>query len=480
MPSIRELFNKRVKGLTGGLYEKSKIYIESQGIINPPRLKALALSSPNAVADLAGIVVAAALGIPISSAKRPGDIIYSNPKWFNKPLIGLAGPMAERNTGIISTTRSYYVKPAPAPYQVVNQIKNGIKTNPLGTLITAAKNELRDGTLREIFAKRTDVKDKYGTLHQHLGTRTKPLERGENSDKDGNLTFSGAYPEYKQGADKYKSLIPQIVGKKRSTKDPKSYTQQTLVLKRVNSVVADGVSKWDFINQKLLAGGFVDVAALDTDNKNVNIPYVAFEFYGKTGKDAYILLPGTVSGLSEDIAPTWNTYKYVGSPFNTYRYNGVERSIKFELKLYTVGGKSLDQIKINLDKLRKTTFPDQRIAKVAYGNDAAITTSYNPNLVYLTISGYYKKVLGFMESLSFSVDDSTPWATTDETFDGVKETPYPVVVNVSVSMKVIEQTRIKDDQINFNFTGEKYNKDAPDEYTPNEEDGGDNSPYKFT
>jgi hypothetical protein len=67
--------------------------------------------------------VAAALGVPISSANRPSDTIFGNPTPFAKPLIGLAGPLAQRNTGIINPKKAYYIKPAPAPYQVVNQIK---------------------------------------------------------------------------------------------------------------------------------------------------------------------------------------------------------------------------------------------------------------------------------------------------------------------------------------------------------------------
>lgn len=480
MPSMRELFKEEVKGLTTGLYKKSKLYIESQGIINPPRLKALALSSPNSVADLVGITVAAALGIPISSANRPGDTIFTNTFFLNKPFIGLAGPMAERNTGIISPTRSYYVKPAPAPYEVINQIKDGIRTNPLGTLLTAAKNELRDGTIREIFAKRKPVKDKYGMLWQHVGTRAKPLsDRTAGGDGNGNIKFSTDFPVYQSEPDEIvHTLIPQFVGKNRKDALKRNvYVNQTSIQKREKSKLSkNGVSAWDRVNNKLLNGSFESVEKLDIDNESVNIPYVAFEFYGKTGKDAYILLPGTISGLSEDIAPTWNTYKYVGSPFNTYRYNGVERSIKFDLKLYAVSGvnrdhtdakisieNSIKNLKLNLNKLRKTVFPDEDITEIQYGGET-ITNSYNPNLVYLTISGYYKKLLGFIDSLSFSVDDSTPWPTESENFDGVDKAPYPAVINASISMKILEQTSIENNKLKFNFT--KQDEEVYPEFNP--------------
>lgn len=433
MPSMRELFKSEVKegGLLGtkGLYGRSKIYIETQGAIYPPRLKALALSSPNAIADLAGITVAAIFGIRISSANRPSDTIFNSNKIFAKPLIGLAGPLAQRNTGIINTEKAYYIKQTPAPYQVVNQIKNGIETNPLGTLITAAKNELRDGTIREIFRKRTNVDDKYGSKYQHLASRSKPIKIDKK--------FSQYYPEYGEENAGLKALIGQIFKGKADKKVFKN-TQKGLIERTSSSQPSSGVSRWDTVNNKLLVGDYENPDKLKIDNDTVNIPYVAFEIYGKTGKDAHILLPGTISGLSEDVQPTWNTYKYIGSPFNTYRYSGVERSIKFNLKLYANGKESLKNLKKNLDKLRETTFPDKDVTRIEYAVNKKITNGFSPSLVYLTISGYYKKLFGFVDSLGITIDDSTPWPTTDEGFDGVKEAPYPAVVDVSISMKVIE------------------------------------------
>jgi hypothetical protein len=434
MPSIRELFKSEVEGLTDGLYKKSKIYIESQGAINPPRLKALALASPVAAVEFASIAAAAALGVPIASANRPSDTIFGNPTPFAKPLIGLAGPLAQRNTGIINPRKAYYVKPASAPYQVVNQIKNGISTNPLGTLLTAAKNELRDGTLKEIFAKRTNVSDKYGSQYQHIGTRSKPLI----SDKK----FSENAPNY--------SVSTNLNTKR------KEYNQSSVSGKaRVKSAMSAGNSKWDVINNDLLSGQYKEISDLEIANKNVNIPYVAFKLYGRGGEDANILLPGTVTGLSEDVEPNWNTYKYIGSPFNTYRYSGVERSIKFDLKLYATDAAHLKNLRKNLDKLRETTFPDKYITEVKSGGKT-ITNGFNPNLVTLTISGYYAKLFGFIDGLNISVDDGVPWPT-DSDFDGVTSPTHPSIISVSISMKVIEVVQLKSESgtqtLKYNFTG---------------------------
>lgn len=447
MPSIRELFKSEVEGLTTGLYKKSKIYIESQGAINPPRLKALALSSPNNIADLAALTAAAALGIPVGHANRPSDTIFLSRKAFDRPLIGLAGPLAQRNTGIISPTKAYYIKQAPAPYQVINQIKNGISTNPLGTLLTAARNELRDGTLREIFAKRSEVQDKYGSNNQHVGTRSQALKK--------DIKFSENFPVYDTNQNELRKKIKDIRSKFKKSKkvdkfikklkggveDGNDNVSQTAIKTRENSKVLNGVSKWDQINTDLLIGKYQNLSQLETENAKVNVPYVAFEVYGKK-EDNFIILPGTISGLSEDIEPSWNTYKYVGSPFNTYRYSGVERSIKFDLKLYANGILSLANLQANLDKLRETAFPSTEITEIKY-NNKAVYNGYNPNLLYLTISGYYKKLFGFIDGLSISVDDDVPWPTGDPGFDGVSMEPYPAVISVSISMKIIETVEIK-------------------------------------
>ena len=60
-------------------------------------------------------------------------------------------------------------------------------------------------------------------------------------------------------------------------------------------------------------------------------------------------------GISETIQPEWQNFKYVGSPFNTYRYNGVERSIKFEIKPSAIDADSKENLRKNsLDLLPKS------------------------------------------------------------------------------------------------------------------------------
>ena len=41
-----------------------------------------------------------------------------------------------------------------------------------------------------------------------------------------------------------------------------------------------------------------------------------------------------ITGLSETSTPTWSGGKFVGNPYNYYTYEGVERSVTFNLNIY--------------------------------------------------------------------------------------------------------------------------------------------------
>ena len=71
-------------------------------------------------------------------------------------------------------------------------------------------------------------------------------------------------------------------------------------------------------------------------------------------------------------------------------------------------------------------------------------------MVYLTIGELYKNVFGYIESLSFSIQDNTTWAN----FDGgsSKDTSaYPSIIDVSLSMKIIENHTVNSETKTFKY-----------------------------
>jgi hypothetical protein len=173
------------------------------------------------------------------------------------------------------------------------------------------------------------------------------------------------------------------------------------------------------------------------------------------GKNYSIVFPGAITGISEDLTPEWSDFKYLGSPFKSYKYNGVERSLKFELKMYyTTSTEKVIMIQ-KLNELKGLVFPYDEITAIKYeGQKDYNQLAYSGNFIELTLGGLYKNMFGFIDSLSTSIEDNVVWAS-DSQNKGDK--PYPSVVNISFGMKIIEQPEIKDGNntkvFKYNFDG---------------------------
>ena len=424
--TIMDLF-KEQKGDIYGL--SSTVLIESRGIINPPRQAALLLASPNAVADLIGSAAGAVLG---GNANRPSDTIFKNNKPLTKPISVVPTVAQLRNA--VEKGESYFVKTTPSPgANIAGFIKNAVQS-PAAAQTAALQLVTKLGSKKAL----QDVKDYYSLL--------KGAKRGLTYGPKNGIDANGKVRDQDY---KYSTHYP--IHTKEETENGKSFTKETLIPR------GDGFKSWDLINNEVISAGAKTneleyenaLKKIDEDNVNLQQTFVKFRTYGKTltrGND--IILPGTISGISEDFAPEWNSFKYVGSPFNLYRYGGVERTLKFDVKMYYLDLVTKQSMINNLNRLRKLVFPDEEISVVTYPGDKNQVSQlfFTPNLVYLTINGLYQNILGIIDSLSFSIDDNTSWATTTDNLMGDSNiAPYPTVINVSLGMKIIEHPAISKD-----------------------------------
>ena len=202
-------------------------------------------------------------------------------------------------------------------------------------------------------------------------------------------------------------------------------------------------------------------------NNKLGQTYIKIKPYGKQYS---LVFPASITGLSEDISPEWSDFKYVGSPYKIYRYQGVERSLKFEFKLYYLDEITKYRMISNLNSLKELVFPYNEISDIKY-NDKSTALAYSPNLIELTIGQLYKDMFGIIDSLSFSIDDNVSWATTDPNQSSYVEFGnklYPTVINVSFSMKIIERHLIDDSAVNTGTKVIRYRFDGDDNYTISE------------
>jgi hypothetical protein len=409
MATIQDLFKSQKKDLYGKLGE---IRIESKGFVDVARSAALLTSSPDKVADIIGNQVGGALG---GLANRPSDTIFRSEKTFAKPITLIALTQAQLRDSV-DGGRDYYVKTSPSPNSIIKRLLDGQSPASAATLV-AQQGLNKFGSVKGLKALGDSLKKK---SNENGYTNKNPFS-------------------------KYKQIYENKVTNK-TKPDLFSIEVKTELRNTVEIAGWDGAN--NLINQ---TEQYDDKSKLTTailNNRDVNQIWVLFR---KEGNKSIVPFVGAVTGLSENVSPEWTTFRYLGSPFKVNRYIGVERTLQFTLKLYytTVEEKNVMIKKVNY--LKSLAFPYEEISEMKYG-DKKQTSQYafTPNLIYLTIGDMYKNLYGYIESLSFEIDDNTVWPNSnpnggtsgDTTINGflsnIGNTLYPSVIDVQIGMKIIE------------------------------------------
>jgi hypothetical protein len=423
MATIRDLFKSQQKEI----YGRENIRIESRGLINPPRGAALLASSPNAIADLIGGQIGGAIG---GIANRPSDTIFRDSLPFRKPISLGRTEQGLRNS--IDAGKDYFVKQSPSPNSILAQLSQGA-SNPQGIATSLAIKGVTKGGIKEL-------KDK--------------LKNKTRND----------YNNFSKFSDNKTSYNLDINGKQqRGVFAGKNVQLRTISEKGGWSSGADYIQKVESFTDK------IELNEAIKRFRDTNQVWVTFKKYGNKTIVPFI---GAISALNEDIQPEWTNFRYIGSPFKVNRYQGVERSLKFNLKLYYLTAAEKNTMIKKVNYLKSLTFPYEQISEIKYG-DSKETSQYafSPNLVYISIGDMYKNVFGYIDSLSFNVDENTSWPNADANgnndgrdaltkFFGLEHDNhlYPSVIDVSISMKIIENHITETDK--GGITRYKYNFDG--------------------
>lgn len=193
-----------------------------------------------------------------------------------------------------------------------------------------------------------------------------------------------------------------------------------------------------------------------------DVDFVPLKFYSiHLGKTAQFRC--TVTGLSETFSPSWDSYKFLGSPFNNYTYSGIERSVQFNFKVYSLNP---NEHKVVWDKLN---FLTGLVYPQGYYDSSALA----PPFIRFTLGDLFNQKAGFIESLSYTYDDNTPWniSTTEKSYIAnvassalgalgnaapapdvnMRGYKLPMIVDVAVTIKFLESRGITAGRKFFNF-----------------------------
>jgi hypothetical protein len=143
------------------------------------------------------------------------------------------------------------------------------------------------------------------------------------------------------------------------------------------------------------------------------------------GSSVFIHFRAFLNNFSDTYNATWNATKYVGRGEEFYTYGGFTRGISVD---WTVAAQSKEELIPMYQKLNYLA--------------SNLTPDYSSNgymrgpMMRLTIGGYLYSQPGFMTSLTYTIDETTPWEIgindTDAGSDNsVKELPHIIKVSMN-------------------------------------------------
>jgi len=157
----------------------------------------------------------------------------------------------------------------------------------------------------------------------------------------------------------------------------------------------------------------------------------------KGGKSVHFR--SVISGLTETVTPSWSTQKFLGNPYASYNYEGVERSLSFNLKMFCYSATELANMWTKIQFITTNCYPSFEVVKE--------NKVVKPPIVEFRIGNMYKSKVSFIESLSYTIPDDSNW----EVVDGLQ---LPKIVEVAITMKFIENAGIEDTLYAYEITDE--------------------------
>jgi hypothetical protein len=283
--------------------------------------------------DLIGNQIAGAIG---GSANRPSDTIFKGKSFLSKPISLFKTPGALRNA--IEPGTDYFIKPEPpSPNSIIGTIKQGA-SSPLATITNLGISALKG------------LKDKNPSRGLPYGDKYQNTINGKEL-KD-TKTFSNHFTKYGDNKDPLVKVIGEVTERK-----------------------GNQLTRWDTANSYVLNTESLledQLSKKQTEYELQNQVWVTFKKYGNS---EIVPFTGTISSITEDVTPEWTNFRYLGSPFKSYRYLGVERNLNFELKLYYTQEKEKNVMIKKINYLKSLAFPYDQISQLTYKKD---TTSQKP------------------------------------------------------------------------------------------------------
>jgi hypothetical protein len=246
---------------------------------------------------------------------------------------------------------------------------------------------------------------------------------------------SESFPKFPQFS--VDSITQNIPGKRDKTN---RYTDSSNPIMDLRMDIPSGKfnTKYDLINQSSVWSGSTDGGTpptLEDGTTYDDYDFIPFRFYS-VAKEKGVSFKATLSGITETFSPSWESSNFIGNPYSFYTYQSINRKVDFTFLMYSLSATEHKKIWEKVDFLSSLTYP-QNIKNNVY---------VTPPLLKMTMGSMYKNKLGFIESLSYTIDDNTPWEigyefNSDDNLvnnGSLRNYKLPKIINVTISYQIIE------------------------------------------
>ena len=127
--------------------------------------------------------------------------------------------------------------------------------------------------------------------------------------------------------------------------------------------------------------------------------------------DNYIYFRGYVTGITENVNPSFTSTNYIGRSEPVYLYERGDRDISFNLKVYPANIEQQDRMYEKLERLTSLAYPSY----LPESNDSSLLRMKAPftELYMAHIGSKAKGQFGFIKSISYTVNESGDWDALD-------------------------------------------------------------------
>jgi hypothetical protein len=165
----------------------------------------------------------------------------------------------------------------------------------------------------------------------------------------------------------------------------------------------------------------------ETSDVNSENDYVPLKFTSvATGTS--VIFRGTITGLSEQFSPSWDSSRFIGAPFNFYTYQSIERTVQFSFKVFSLTGLEHKACWSKLGYLSSLCYPQSYMSA---------TGAVSAPFLKFTLGDMYRNKECFIENMSYNIDDNYPWEVGLNGKD-LQNYRLPTIVEVTITLKFVE------------------------------------------